>query len=658
MSTPQQQQHQTTTDLSDADITQRLQELEADQSLSRASGDIAYDLILWTQLDNFVSNRRPNPMSKSSVSKSRSEGGTLKKPKVDNGEEQGTISQEKDWTKMNSNNKCQTLIKTLDDLLQKPLVVEHAATQTSESNPSPSSDSKVAQTSTTQTASDSKQPPPHDSSPTEKTQCAFTKEITVKDALDQLHASMQQSNNGKLDNLLQEETHTHYVVNRIVAAAVPEFKTYFCNNWKSPMFGPDSVELAYYTKQDHRHEKYLRKLPDSLLYIKGCGAATKLTKEALSIGSLVSFEHKNSLNDPQKRQVALCELERDYFEKVAKQMDLYSLPVGYGVMTDGINWKFYKFSTHLKITSMNKDWFVEAESHQVCICKDTGEEGLSYNFTELAEWLWFVFDQSLKGELKATATSIPELDLLGKFRVEKFLGVGERRLVIGASTTTDPPQRLVIKFPIFAFRRWIDKNVKTKQMTTMMREISNLQEMSRSENIVHLANSFGEQYSRKLVVLEDVGVSLNSLICSGEAGKILARVVCNDIWNKALVALQRARICHADIHEGNICIQVVSEKSLKATLVDLESAMPFGKKLWACPIKNRNKDDGLFYDESDIRWDQASVCAILECLWDVDRSFADMSASTEKWKQELTNDPDGVPAIVATISGDDELPKV
>ena len=64
------------------------------------------------------------------------------------------------------------------------------------------------------------------------------------------------------------------------------------------------------------------------------------------------------------------------------------------------------------------------------------------------------------------------------------------------------------------------------------------------------------------------------------AGRKLAFAVKNGIWDGALKFLRERNMCHADIHEGNICIRNdADDEKLHATLVDLESAVSFHSEL-------------------------------------------------------------------------------
>lgn len=184
----------------------------------------------------------------------------------------------------------------------------------------------------------------------------------------------------------------------------------------------------------------------------------------------------------------------------------------------------------------------------------------------------------------------------------------------------------------------------------MTNELQNLKSLGGNNGIVSSPSGFKDE--SKLVVMEDVGVSLNRIVCSGNAGKLLACVVYRDIWCGALQVLKDRGMCHADIHEGNICVQV--DGVLKAKVVDLESALPFTNKLRRIPIKNRvdRDEDRLHYETASEAWDRVSVCAILECLWEKDMSLADTKERTGHWARYWAKqrNSDEMPDIITEIN--------
>lgn len=90
------------------------------------------------------------------------------------------------------------------------------------------------------------------------------------------------------------------------------------------------------------------------------------------------------------------------------------------------------------------------------------------------------------------------------------------------------------------------------------------------------------------LVLEDAGIGLDRLVTGSEAGQELAKIVYRDIWGTAHETLKEKKICHADIHPGNICLSTGSDGKYKATLLDFESAKAFGENLDESPIKYRD----------------------------------------------------------------------
>ena len=106
----------------------------------------------------------------------------------------------------------------------------------------------------------------------------------------------------------------------------------------------------------------------------------------------------------------------------------------------------------------------------------------------------------------------------------------------------------------------------------------------------------------------------------------MPKVIYRDIWCTALQALAANEVCHADIHEGNICIRADKGGNLKATLIDLESAVPYGSDLDRTPIKFRHEN----VKQSRGGLDTAAVGAILEGLWE-NGSFGKLEEKVLKW---------------------------
>jgi serine/threonine protein kinase len=138
--------------------------------------------------------------------------------------------------------------------------------------------------------------------------------------------------------------------------------------------------------------------------------------------------------------------------------------------------------------------------------------------------------------------------------------------------------------------------------------------------------------------LEDCGDSLAHLNIRGAAGQALARIVFKDIWRGALAALKAANLCHFDITEHNITIDV----HRTAKLIDLESCTAIGQPTPSIPtattdVPNRPATATAAFDEQ-------AVCAILKCLWLLEvSSFAKRKSffnefATEQVRLQLVSD--------------------
>jgi serine/threonine protein kinase len=177
----------------------------------------------------------------------------------------------------------------------------------------------------------------------------------------------------------------------------------------------------------------------------------------------------------------------------------------------------------------------------------------------------------------------------------------------------------------------------TKVAGYFAHERAMLQTLAQVSSIVHAHPTFARVDS-VFTALEDCGDSLAHLNIRGAAGQALARIVVNDIWRGALAALKAANLCHFDITEHNIAIDV----HRTAKLIDLESCTTIGDATPSSPtattdVPNRPATATAVFDEQ-------AVCAILKCLWRLEVSsfakrksfFNEFAASKER--EQLVSD--------------------
>ena len=109
----------------------------------------------------------------------------------------------------------------------------------------------------------------------------------------------------------------------------------------------------------------------------------------------------------------------------------------------------------------------------------------------------------------------------------------------------------------------------------------------------------------------------------GERGRILAKLVYNDIYLKALGFLHRHGWAHCDIWHRNVLIERKLERAL---LCDVESCRKIGESLEKVPTL-APKYDG---EVASVERDQICTEAVLDCLWKDDKSFDNFKAEAEK----------------------------
>lgn len=508
-----------------------------------------------------------------------------------------------------------------------------------------------------------------------KTRCKFRSEATVLQALEYLHQN--NSKPSESENAVDEKGHTHYVVNRLLSAIKAPLellvRTEITNySGLGETYG-ETLELAYYEESRH-HQDQTERQPDSAFYLVGKESGEpKLTKEAQQIGMLVSLEHKTTLDNQKKVRDAWMECERDYAEKV-KETDCLHPPIGYSIITDGIDWIFLRMNVSRE---KNQHGMMAHKIHTRCsdrinIHKDKAnkkggkdkkraekanednEDKLNdWDFAILAKWLLFILKQSLV-EKEYPMPEKPALDVGTKLQVQRILDLSERRLVAQVSSNGDDNRHFVLKLPMFGFQEK-EKGTNWKEARRIEQEKENLATLVDSKGIV--SATMLQDVRPYIIHLDYVGCGLDKMIVSGQAGKLLAKEVYKHIWQQALPALRRKNMCHADIHPGNICVADDSG-ALRATLVDLESARTVGKTLEQSPIKVR--DDSLqgFLDKSSFKLDKIMVCSIMASLWEMSlENLADnVTKCAEGYqKQEKGKnykEPGFVNATIANITRD------
>ena len=314
---------------------------------------------------------------------------------------------------------------------------------------------------------------------------------------------------------------------------------------------------------------------------------------------MISVECKTDLEVKHLSQKARREIERDAVEK-ANLKNVLQPETMCGLTTDGVLWQFHFFSWKMKILLMNAEF--EREDSPI-LSLDTDND-----LEMIAEWLVFALKRSLETPNKFDL----QVDTpMGKATMTKcFLSSSEslRPKIFKASKNGHH-----MEFKFFDFSESeISEDVHQKFADRLMMERKYLEEFDSVPSFVSLANitvnhdqSEAEVFEKYVLCMEDAGSALGTV--SGSAGQHLAKIVYRDIWQGALSELKRRNLCFADIHPGNICV-----KGDSARLVDLESIKQVGESLDKSPILLRNNAP----QSAEFDWDEASVAAILRCLWD------------------------------------------
>jgi hypothetical protein len=456
---------------------------------------------------------------------------------------------------------------------------------------------------------------------------------TVEDAL----MFLWRKRNGSLD----EKKHTHVVVNKMLSAALSTLRN-LAEQHKAN-FSPlqsmqETIELCLYKETEHSKEKVDR-LSDAALYLGGKAMPddkkNKFTGDVAKLGMLISFEHKTNILNKCLLRDAQKEACRDFAAKIDR-FDLLDSPVGYSVLTDGITWIFLRLQLVLEKqhgTDEKKIVISTERSPDISIMKESSGH-FAFEFDMLAKWLCFVLEESiLKQTMKPQEPFLDDkaqniqLSDESSFRISKVFDQGRFFVVRGKYEMNGQSQSssVVLK---------ITTDVSKKGETRLRKEQDNLTRFAESDAIVHMVppNPTTQSYlSKFFLTIENAGIALDKLIVSGDAGKKLAEVVKRDIWGKALGVFRNQDYVHTDIHPGNICIQKSAEgKDMRATIVDLESAVKVDKIVNDSPIKDRD-DIGIDKDATaSFHMDEAAVLAILSCLHD-DGSFRDWVDKRKKY---------------------------
>ncbi|CAB9527427.1 unknown protein [Seminavis robusta] len=325
---------------------------------------------------------------------------------------------------------------------------------------------------------------------------------TVREALDYLREKRDQANGDF------EIKYTQWVVNRLLAAALPSFQ-----------------ELA--------------KRPENRLWLS---PLVKM-QEKITIGFYAETEHskKASVRCPgfsqrkTKKRDALSELTRDYVQKL-RAVDILGPQIGYGVVTDGIEWFFVKIEAKREDRSREVASFLVYESKTVNIY-----DGNDYDFQELAKFLIFTFTKSIvESKLsKSPFVNIQDEDdkeLLENIQFDNTRGfkitriLATQRFFVAKATSSE--QKEVVMKIIYK-----QAGIRAKRMLV---ELDNLRSLKDCPAVVRLAAGYGDDQPivPPFLVLEDAGEPLDKLVVSGNAGKELAKVVKRDIWGTALEALR------------------------------------------------------------------------------------------------------------------------
>eukprot|EP00339_Tiarina_fusa_P013170 CAMPEP_0117055832 /NCGR_PEP_ID=MMETSP0472-20121206/38727_1 /TAXON_ID=693140 ORGANISM="Tiarina fusus, Strain LIS" /NCGR_SAMPLE_ID=MMETSP0472 /ASSEMBLY_ACC=CAM_ASM_000603 /LENGTH=712 /DNA_ID=CAMNT_0004772025 /DNA_START=151 /DNA_END=2290 /DNA_ORIENTATION=- len=567
-----------------------------------------------------------DPRSKSASQVSENQTADIPSPSKKAKSAGETIPWEMDFDSVKATNTETQLTKTWGSLLNEKLSIRQATRKstrlTGASQTSLQPESQVSKGNSTATAADS-QPFSQGSVVSE------VSEVSEYKQCDSMGKAMGEEFVGKtlrgaLDHLIKkrdqasgdfEIKYTQWVVNRLLAAALPSFqelaKQPENRSWLSPLVKmQEKITIGFYAETEHSKKASVR-CPDSAFFLQGTGddPCSGFNREVSGLANLICFEHKSSLSVKQKKRDALLELKRDYVQKL-RAVDILGPQIGYGVVTDGIEWSFVKIEARRQGRKEEAGLLVyESETVNVY-------NGKNYNFQELAKFLTFTFTKSIVESKLSKSPFVNvqdeddkellenvQFDATRRFKITRILAT-ERFFVAKAATSE---QKDVVLKIVYKQER--------NRARRMLVELDNLRILKDCPAVVNLAVGYGDDQTSvpPFLVLEDAGEPLDKLVVSGNAGKELAKVVKRDIWGTALKALRLHKLVHADLHPGNICVRECNGE-LQALIVDLESAVQEGGELAESPIKHR-EDLLCSGQKAELKMDESMVIAILQSLW-------------------------------------------
>jgi hypothetical protein len=336
---------------------------------------------------------------------------------------------------------------------------------------------------------------------------------------------------------------------------------------------------------------------------------------------IMALEAKRCL-DVAGKSDALVGGERDMVKKTGDKPSAM-MPVGTSVFTDGVEWYFARIAWRM---NDRFEWTRNIKISQRINVTAAGGWEL------LARWFAVSFHEAVTTPFEQTGMAVVKWRRVGgqEWELADMFGAGTRSTVTRWRLGADS---VIVKF----IAAGATQDRATKVAGYFAHERAMLQTLAQVPSIVHAHPTFARVDS-VFTALEDCGDSLAHLNIRGAAGQALARIVVNDIWRGALAALKAANLCHFDITEHNITIDV----HRTAKLIDLESCTAIGQPTPSIPtattdVPNRPATATAAFDEQ-------AVCAILKCLWLLEvSSFAKRKSffnefATEQVRLQLVSD--------------------
>jgi hypothetical protein len=308
--------------------------------------------------------------------------------------------------------------------------------------------------------------------------------------------------------------------------------------------------------------------------------------------SLVAVEAKRFLN-AQGQADALVGGERD-FVIVSDDAPSSAMRVGTSVFTDGVEWYFARMAWRF---SDRGGW---KRAIKMSPAVDVTAPG---GWAQLARWFAFAFDQAVTTPREPTGLSQIEWTVANadSWHLADVLSSGDRSIV---SRWHKGPATAIVKFAADGFTEARNRQIRQY----FAHERAMLRTFAATPAFVHINVQF-PAVDAVFVALEDGGASLACFNIRGAAGRVLAKVVHQNIWVGALAALKEAKLCHFDITEHNV---VVAADRTSAKLIDLESVTGVGQSAAASPTAAIKEVRPAV---ASVEFDEQCVCAILHCLW-------------------------------------------